>query len=93
MEDWDDQQTQALVATGASPEMDEAIERAVAGVTGAGLISAGANRKAMRVAQESRDLFRRYMALYCREQANCHFSPALTANLERNWRAKALHRA
>jgi thioesterase DpgC len=65
--------------------MDEAIERVVARVTGSGVISAGANRKALRVAQEPRDLFRQYMAFYCREQANGHFSPALTANLERNW--------
>jgi thioesterase DpgC len=32
-------------------------------------------------------LFRRYMAVYAREQAYCHFSPALIANLERNWNA------
>jgi (3,5-dihydroxyphenyl)acetyl-CoA 1,2-dioxygenase len=69
-------------------EMDAAIERVVAGATGAGLISAGANRKAIRVAAEPRETLRRYMALYCREQADCHFSPALIANLERNWDAK-----
>ena len=28
------------------------------------------------------------MAMYCREQALCHLSPALVANLERNWNAK-----
>jgi hypothetical protein len=27
------------------------------------------------------------MAVYAREQAYCHFSPALIANLERNWNA------
>jgi thioesterase DpgC len=27
------------------------------------------------------------MALYCREQATCQFSPTLIENLERNWRA------
>ena len=42
----------------------------------------------VRVGQEPRDLFRRYMALYCREQADCHFSPSLIGNLERNWDAK-----
>jgi (3,5-dihydroxyphenyl)acetyl-CoA 1,2-dioxygenase len=26
------------------------------------------------------------MAMYAREQAYCHFSPALVQNLERNWR-------
>jgi thioesterase DpgC len=28
------------------------------------------------------------MALYCRDQATCYFSPALIQNLERNWRTK-----
>lgn len=69
-------------------EMDGAIQRVAASVTGAGLISAGANRKAIRVAAEPRENLRRYMALYCREQVDCHFSPALIANLERNWDAK-----
>jgi thioesterase DpgC len=27
------------------------------------------------------------MAVYSREQAVCHFSPALIRNLEENWRA------
>jgi len=69
-------------------EMGAAIQRAVDLAAGAGVISAGANRKAIRVGQEPRDLFRRYMALYCREQADCHFSPSLIGNLERNWDAK-----
>lgn len=68
--------------------MDEAIDLAVGKLTGTGLVSAGANRKAIRVGQESRDELRQYMALYCREQANCHFSPALISNLERNWVAR-----
>ena len=71
-----------------SGEMEGAIQRVVASVTGAGLISAGANRKAIRVAAEPRETLRRYMALYCREQGDCLFSPALIANLERNWDAK-----
>jgi len=68
-------------------QMDEAIARAAAAVTGGGVISAGANRKAIRLGHEPRDLFRQYMALYCREQATCHFSPTLIQNLERNWKA------
>jgi thioesterase DpgC len=68
-------------------QMDEAIADAVAAVTGGGVISAGANRKALRIGHEARDLFRQYMALYCREQATCQFSPTLIRNLERNWRA------
>ncbi len=63
-------------------EMDAAIERVVDGVAGGGVVSFGANRKAIRIGQEPLELFRRYMAFYCREQANCHFSPALVRNLE-----------
>ena len=47
-----------------------------------------ANRRAFRVGQEPLDLFRRYCAVYARDQAYCHFSPALIANLERNWNAR-----
>ncbi len=69
-------------------QMDAAIARAVANAAGAGVISAGANRKAIRVAAEPRETLRQYLALYCREQGDCHFSHALIANLERNWDAK-----
>jgi thioesterase DpgC len=34
------------------------------------------------------DLFRSYMAVYAREQAMCHFSPALIRNLEHHWNAQ-----
>ena len=39
------------------------------------------------LAKSRSTLFRRYMAVYCREQAYCHFSPALIANLEKHWNA------
>jgi thioesterase DpgC len=68
-------------------EMDRAIDRVVADYTQSGVVSAAGNRRALRVALEPFDLFRRYMAVYAREQAWCHFSPALIANLERNWNA------
>jgi (3,5-dihydroxyphenyl)acetyl-CoA 1,2-dioxygenase len=68
-------------------EMDRAIERAVARLTGSGVVSAASNRRAFRAAQEPLDSFRRYMAVYAREQAYCHFSPALIANLENHWDA------
>jgi thioesterase DpgC len=29
------------------------------------------------------------MAVYCREQAYCHYSPQLIANLEQHWNAAA----
>jgi thioesterase DpgC len=68
-------------------DMDTAIERAVGDFTSSGVVSAAGNRRALRVGVEPLDLFRRYMAVYAREQAQCHFSPALIANLERNWNA------
>ena len=55
-------------------------------MTASGVVSFAANRRAFRLAQEPLDLFRRYMALYAREQADCHFSPALIANLRTHWR-------
>ena len=71
----------------APAEMDAAIDRVVQDFTQSGVVSAAGNRRALRVALEPLDLFRRYMAVYAREQAACHFSPALIANLERNWNA------
>jgi thioesterase DpgC len=67
--------------------MDEAIERIVGRLTGSGVVSAAGNRRAFRAGEEPLDAFRRYMAVYAREQAGCHLSPALIANLERNWNA------
>lgn len=69
-------------------EMDAALERAITRLTGSGVVSAAGNRRAFRVAAEPLDLFRRYMAVYAREQAKCHFSPALIANLEQHWIAR-----
>ena len=49
--------------------MDAAIDRIVAGLTASGAVGAIANRRAFRVGAEPLDLFRRYMAVYAREQA------------------------
>ena len=68
--------------------MEASIDRVVAGLTTSGAVGAIANRRAFRVGAEPLDLFRRYMAVYAREQAYCHFSPALIANLERYWDAQ-----
>ncbi|MBV8653508.1 MAG: enoyl-CoA hydratase/isomerase family protein, partial [Alphaproteobacteria bacterium] len=70
-------------------EMDAALGRVVENLTSSGVVSAASNRRAFRVGQEPLDLFRRYMAVYSREQAYCHFSPALIANLERYWNAQS----
>jgi thioesterase DpgC len=72
----------------APDDMAASIERVVAGLTSSGSVGAIGNRRGLRIGQESIDLFRRYAALYAREQAFCHFSPALIANLERNWDAQ-----
>ena len=68
-------------------EVDAAVARAVEALTGSGAVSAAGNRRAFRVGEEPLDTFRRYMAVYAREQAYCHFSPALIANLEAHWNA------
>jgi thioesterase DpgC len=68
-------------------EMEPALERVIEDFTGSGVVSAAGNRRAFRVGEEPLDTFRRYMAVYCREQAYCHFSPALIANLEKHWNA------
>ena len=68
-------------------EMDAAIARVVENFTSSGVVSAVGNRRAIRIGEEPLDLFRRYMAVYTREQAYCHFSPALISNLERHWNA------
>lgn len=67
--------------------MDAAIERDAAQLVSSGVVSAAANRKAIRLGEETLDEFRLYQAVYAREQALCMYSPALIANLERNWQA------
>ncbi len=72
----------------APAEMDAALARVVSGLTDSGVVSAATNRRAFRVSEEPFDTFRRYMAVYAREQAYCHFSPALIGNLEKHWNAQ-----
>jgi thioesterase DpgC len=68
--------------------VDEAIDRMIERLTSSGLVSAAGNRRAFRAGEEPLDTFRRYMAIYAREQADCHLSPALVANLEKNWKQR-----
>jgi thioesterase DpgC len=70
-----------------SDEMDAAIARRVDALTSSGLVNAAGNRRALRVGAEPLDVFRQYMATFCREQVYCHLSPALVRNLERHWNA------
>jgi len=69
--------------------MDRAVEKCVANALGSGMVSAGGNRKAIRIQTEPLDTFRSYMATYAYEQAFCHLSEQLVQNLERHWNAKA----
>jgi thioesterase DpgC len=68
--------------------MDEAVAECVANAVGSGMVSAGGNRKAIRIQTEPLDTFRRYMATYAYEQAFCHLSEQLVHNLERHWNAR-----
>ena len=76
-----------LVADQVIPDggMDQALSVTVEKLTSSGVVSAAGNRKALRVCQETLEDVRRYMAVYSREQVNCHLSPALVSNLEENW--------
>jgi len=74
--------------TVAAGTMDDAIARMVSAWSGSGTVSAVGNRRAFRIAEEPLDTFRSYMAVYAREQAYCHFSPALIRNLEQYWDAQ-----
>jgi len=73
----------------AAQDMDAAIDARVDALTGSGMVSAAGNRRAFRAGEEPLDDFRRYMAQYAWEQALCHFSPTLIANLEKHWNASA----
>jgi (3,5-dihydroxyphenyl)acetyl-CoA 1,2-dioxygenase len=68
-------------------QVGQATMKVVDDFASSGVVSAAGNRRALRVNEESLDDFRRYMAVYCREQAYCHYSPALIANLEKHWNA------
>ena len=50
------------------------------------MTSAVSNRKALRVAEEPLDDFRRYMATYARQQSRCLYDQKLIANLEHSWK-------
>jgi thioesterase DpgC len=71
----------------ADADMDEAVAHRIEALTTSGLVSAAANRAAIRTGQEPLELYREYMSTYAREQAHCHLSPALVHNLERYWNA------
>jgi thioesterase DpgC len=71
----------------APDQMDSALDKVIAGLTSSGAVSAVSNRRAIRIGEEPLDTFRKYFSAYARDQAYCHYSPALIANLEREWNA------
>ncbi len=71
----------------APADMDRALDHVIARLTSSGAVSATSNRRALRIGQEPFDIFRQYFSAYARDQAYCHYSPALIANLEREWNA------
>jgi (3,5-dihydroxyphenyl)acetyl-CoA 1,2-dioxygenase len=71
----------------APARMDGALDHVIERLTSSGAVSAASNRRALRIGEEPLDLFRQYFSAYARDQAYCHFSPALIANLEREWNA------
>ncbi|SKA10477.1 3,5-dihydroxyphenylacetyl-CoA monooxygenase [Enhydrobacter aerosaccus] len=73
----------------APEDVDAAIVRVIDRLTTSGVVGATGNRRALRVAVEPFDTFRQYAAVYAREQAWCHFSPALISNLEHYWNAQS----
>ena len=91
--DCDTPEGRLICAEIAAPEaMDLALARAVEEMTTSGAVSLLGNRRALRIGAEPPEMFRAYMAVYAREQALCHFSPQLIANLEQNWRAQERRR-
>ncbi len=72
----------------APEEIEDAIARVVNAGVDSGLVSAGSNKKTMRIQTEPFDRFRQYLATYAREQAFCSLSEQLIDNLERHWNAK-----
>src|SRR5450755_4706709 len=71
-----------------SGEIDRALKRCIEGALGSGMVSPGANRKAIRQQTEPLETFRRYLTTYAFEQAFCHLSDQLIVNLEKHWNAR-----
>ena len=71
-----------------SKEFEKSLSMVAERLTNSGVVSISSNRKSFRVIQEPINQFREYMAVYAREQAECHFSEALISNLEKFWNAQ-----
>jgi thioesterase DpgC len=71
-----------------SDEIDQALARCVGRAVGSGMVSPGANCKAIRQQTEPLEAFRRYLTTYAFEQAFLHLSDQLIINLEKHWNAR-----
>lgn len=69
-------------------EMDLAVARCIERAVGSGMVSPGANRKAIRQQTEPLEALRKYLTTYAFEQAFLHLSDQLIVNLERHWNAR-----
>ena len=67
--------------------MDKNLINTINSYISSGVVGSSSNRRAFRIGQEPLDVFRKYMATYCHDQAYCHFSDALIKNLENYWNA------
>ncbi|WP_439358839.1 enoyl-CoA hydratase/isomerase family protein [Bradyrhizobium sp. DASA03007] len=72
----------------AADEMDLAVSRCIERAVGSGMVSPGANRKAIRQQTEPLEALRKYLTTYAFEQAFLHLSDQLIVNLERHWNAR-----
>ena len=63
-------------------EMDEVINKKVNEFKNSGVVGASFNKRALTLGEECIYQFRKYMAIYCHDQAYCHFSKDLINNLE-----------
>ena len=70
-------------------DMDKVINQRVKEFKNSGVVGASFNKRALNLGEESINQFREYMAVYAREQAECHFSEALISNLEKFWNAQS----
>lgn len=65
--------------------MNNAIENAAKELCGMGIQGMASNRKAFRHGTEPIDVFRSYMATFCREQAKCMYDEEIICNIEKIW--------
>ncbi|MFZ0386427.1 MAG: enoyl-CoA hydratase/isomerase family protein [Solirubrobacteraceae bacterium] len=83
-----DPDADALVDDVVEPDdIEEAMRTRISAMTDSGLVSAAGNRRMIRIGAEPPEVYRQYMSAYAHEQALCHLSPGLVANLERHWNA------